>query len=535
MDELGELEAQIARVEEAIAKRQVELHSHSASDKEAEFFNERMRQLQVHCRALCSRRNALTPLCRLPIDILIHILHHLVWDSQPPTRFDQEPSDYRSVVIDEQDPQDWTRVLGVCTHIRNIALESPSLWTCISLRWPPERWQLSLERSGAAPLFVCVTNKTSHRNTLPRIDHSIPYFAQVVSRAHHACIWFTQADEDELMTLLPSFCYHWPALRSLVVHFGPLQRPFSLPPVLLGGSSTNLTDLFLSSVNLIADGSSFPALVRLQFVRTVAQKARYLWSFIQGAPALRCLYLSDVRIVEPAKVEVQSVQLPRLLRLQLSVTLQWMMLLIRALPLPRVEYELNIIDERASSSSLITRAQDYDMVHRLFEHQTAHVPEAAAAKLAYRARFLHGHRAPTPTYDLTLRCTVGTCAISFKHHIPTTLAPLKGLLGLAREVHVAGGSVDSVFKEVLRFPGLFASSTHVVITGWCGPLGAFLQWLEARAQASNWVKVVDFQQRTPDVVQSNDSMDSAIVFITSADPKLVEEVCVEGIAAAKPS
>jgi hypothetical protein len=125
-------------------------------------------------RVLRSRSNGRTPISRLPDDILFMVFELLVEEKR----------------LEEYTNDDYPRqgsnglpacleVTHVCRHWRNVALERPTLWTCISSTSP---WlDVMLERSQKAPLdvtFKCPYSSDSLRDCfekvllhLPRIKH----------------------------------------------------------------------------------------------------------------------------------------------------------------------------------------------------------------------------------------------------------------------------------------------------------------------------------------------------------------------------
>jgi hypothetical protein len=190
-------------------------------------------------RALRTRRNAFTPLCRVPADVLVQILEllqlpatkedledaisnngsedmHAVWkqenvdkdreyeeddenayhdarDSQEDEEDNWEDNDYGPSSVDSDDDsdhdsasdsdardhedadgaqehvtsheyvpstpcrqysKDLTRIASTCSHIRAIALTSPSLWSCLFFPSPSDLVALWLERARSYPLIL---------------------------------------------------------------------------------------------------------------------------------------------------------------------------------------------------------------------------------------------------------------------------------------------------------------------------------------------------------------------------------------------
>jgi hypothetical protein len=92
-------------------------------------------RLEESIRALKSRRNELSPISRLPVEILCNIFSHT-----------EDNSICRS-------PESWTNFSQVSRHWRSSALSAPQLWTKIPLSYP--RWaQEMLIRSKMAKLTI---------------------------------------------------------------------------------------------------------------------------------------------------------------------------------------------------------------------------------------------------------------------------------------------------------------------------------------------------------------------------------------------
>ena len=110
-------------------------------------------------RALKSRRNELSPISRLPVEILCKIFS-LVEDNDNSTFYDKL----------DRSPESWTNFSHVSQHWRSSALNSPELWTKIPLNYP--RWaQEMLTRSKMAKLTI--RSSLSFDNSSPRTIETI--------------------------------------------------------------------------------------------------------------------------------------------------------------------------------------------------------------------------------------------------------------------------------------------------------------------------------------------------------------------------
>ena len=81
--------------------------------------------LEERIRVLKSRRNELSPISRLPVEILCKIFSFIV-------------DNFNGLFHSDLRPESWTNFSHVSQHWRSSALSAPELWTNIPLSWP--RW-----------------------------------------------------------------------------------------------------------------------------------------------------------------------------------------------------------------------------------------------------------------------------------------------------------------------------------------------------------------------------------------------------------
>ncbi|TFK65686.1 hypothetical protein BDN72DRAFT_772957, partial [Pluteus cervinus] len=99
--------------------------------------------LKQRIRDLHSKRNAISPIYRLPPEILIRIFHF----------FQRTVTGENTDFSEAEKYLGWSIVLQVTQHWRDVALGSPELWSNIVVNDP--RWiEKCLERSGSNPLFI---------------------------------------------------------------------------------------------------------------------------------------------------------------------------------------------------------------------------------------------------------------------------------------------------------------------------------------------------------------------------------------------
>jgi hypothetical protein len=105
------------------------------------------KRLQVHLNAVAS------PLCRLTFDVFSPILYEIFLN-------EQETLGPQSSRCLPELSYECLQVINVCTYVRRVAVDSPPLWSFISLNHRSDDWQqLCLARSAQRPLTIsCMHN-----------------------------------------------------------------------------------------------------------------------------------------------------------------------------------------------------------------------------------------------------------------------------------------------------------------------------------------------------------------------------------------
>jgi hypothetical protein len=99
-----------------------------------------------------ARRNAsVSPLCRLPLELVVRILEHIAPFDLPYDR----PVEWPEECVG------WEPAMLVCTHLRAAALSSPALWARITDANRKTWYELCIRRSGATPLSISLIEHTS--------------------------------------------------------------------------------------------------------------------------------------------------------------------------------------------------------------------------------------------------------------------------------------------------------------------------------------------------------------------------------------
>ena len=127
----------------------------------------RILDLEESARALKSCRNGMSPISRLPVDILRKIFSLI------------EDTDDSSTPYPDRSPESWTNFSQVSQHWRSSALSAEALWTNIPLSYP--RWaEEMLIRSKTAKLTIRSSNPLERSN--PKTIETVRLCLHEISR-----------------------------------------------------------------------------------------------------------------------------------------------------------------------------------------------------------------------------------------------------------------------------------------------------------------------------------------------------------------
>jgi hypothetical protein len=91
-------------------------------------------------------QNTLSPLCRMPDEIIVHIVQALQVLQKPKHRFQRRGYSRISSF------HEWTKVMLVCTRLRDVLVHTPELWAFYHSQWPKSLQDLYLSRARNRPL-----------------------------------------------------------------------------------------------------------------------------------------------------------------------------------------------------------------------------------------------------------------------------------------------------------------------------------------------------------------------------------------------
>ncbi|CAL1711984.1 unnamed protein product [Somion occarium] len=221
----------------------------------------------------------------LPPELLGAIFHSLVL-SYAATELEEEGA---------QCPYSWAYIAQVCRYWRDVALQSPILWSYILLdkSVKPDTLSEALLRSGRVPLSL--------RAWLPVQTDASPEFTSCLKRMSEELhrLWSIKVriPSREIPIVMESFVDTYPLLRSLTVR-------------------SNQVDLFFPATQTsLQSGVQFPSLQRLELPDCVLDQVN---TFIAGHATLRHLHITqfeDMPSMHAFLVALASVPLLETLKL----------------------------------------------------------------------------------------------------------------------------------------------------------------------------------------------------------------------------
>ncbi|KAI0710759.1 hypothetical protein C8Q76DRAFT_798292 [Earliella scabrosa] len=155
--------------------------------------------------------NASIPINRAPNDVLVLIFLALAEMSAYGWRLPARPDtcdDWKHAY----GSSNWKRIMGVCTHWRNVVCQTPLLWRDITVRKSVEWLDLSFQRSANALVSLTVTTTGVLVRAMPLILHHSP-------RIQHLLIKNIAGEDVEPIEMLFSdVVSRFPRLEELCMH-----------------------------------------------------------------------------------------------------------------------------------------------------------------------------------------------------------------------------------------------------------------------------------------------------------------------------
>lgn len=243
----------------------------------------------AHLRA---RLNALLPIARLPPEILGEIFSFYLLATKAIDSWSSQ--DYR-----------WLVVTHVCHHWREVALNTPGLWTVIAVPGNLERTQAYISRSKQAPLRI--VSLPTHDSVTPETQERDLECLQLVApefhRAETLVLALRPRAYDAITSRFPSTT---PLLKSLEVSvfgnenwFREMAYDESIAVVLDRGAAPSLTNLRIMFYRLDwRKGVLSPSLVSLELLcpqdPTDGVSISEIVAVIRESPLLEFLHLAYI-------------------------------------------------------------------------------------------------------------------------------------------------------------------------------------------------------------------------------------------------
>jgi hypothetical protein len=329
--------------------------------------------VRLHAQAclLRQRRNALTPFGRLPVEIFHYILDLFMQSTLLPHylglswyRTDHETWYKRGERIG------WVSIMGVCTFLRNIATSYPALWSHIDFSRCIDWTVVCLQRSRDHPLRI-----TWSEPTYAWKDYLLQH---AMERACDVRIYtFSELDENFMPSLLNGA---HPRLCSLT--YAPkIADVLELPAHFLGTDTTTITRLVLEHVEFHYDEIQLPFLEYFECRRICHARPHQIFSLIRGAPRLSHLRLDDNKgAVGPYNPHMPSINLPRLVHVEITTKLECIASYMAVLPVPRETYTISVckdsVEPRFNGNDIAVRQYVIEFVYRIVASEDAYNPPA---------------------------------------------------------------------------------------------------------------------------------------------------------------
>jgi hypothetical protein len=271
-----------------------------------------MGRLRVQRRRLRTRHNAAIPISRLPVEILMDILRVVAFGSASSDLvFPQSQSEARLL-----------RLTHVCTHWRDLAVGTPSLWTTPPFQYPYLA-KLYLQRSLNQPLSIIFPSNSETPSSSRRVGAdevlAIALSSHWSNIRDMALMGLKPADIDILQTLTQAA----PQLRMLILELDAFDHLYFFNQKLLAQHAPLLRSLHLKGCIVAVDWPPLASLVSLELETTRTSDERlglgYALSMLEHTPALEHLSLRTA--LDPASSLVNMslprgrVRLPRLRQL----------------------------------------------------------------------------------------------------------------------------------------------------------------------------------------------------------------------------
>jgi hypothetical protein len=504
-------------------------------DREIAVVHNQVSDLQTRLRRLQARGNALVPFCRLPIEILVRIMDIL---AAPTSDAPQTPADKEEKTEEKGGGlAGWTHVMGTCTRMRSLVLNTPRLWAEVDLTRNAEWVKLCMERSASCPLIVTFDEdlvpwlgcecemgerpKFSEERSAFLEEH----FKSTLPRASSVNIHLPNHYElapsiDEVLcrTAFP----HLRSLTYLVDEAYDQDPTLDISREFLGGASA-LTQLILGGMEISVCDLSLPSLIRLELRHVeIIEGPVALARFVAQTPLLRDLRLEVNFQHTPSHPSILPIHLPHLRTLHIRTDSAVCLAYLRAFSVPKDELHA---DARSRSfpdpASLQEEFLSYiwDMLD--LDGNTPMIKIGCAD---------NDHRPHSVSLEIA---HPGKCIPYVRYQSTTSLPNLQAILNRVRAIHITPGKTLSLYQLIT--PTQLRACEHVIIdtAGTHMDHNLLRSWLRARVDAGHRVRVLDLRGCSKGCARCHngqEEMQRILVLATQLnDERLVDEVFVDGV------
>jgi hypothetical protein len=463
-------------------------------DHEIALVQEEVDKLQAHLRQLRARRNAHAPLCRLPPEILAHVMDILGVYASKAFRALAFPD--RCSYEEGSGVAGWTHLMGTCIRMRSIVLNTPGLWTDVDLNRSYEWLQMCIRNSHSLPLTLCYDeyllpspecectkdNDTVWGGGLPRwlnknIDEALPRAssANILLQSHH----------DVASYIENALCKtSLPYLRSLTCvvddnRENPRSSLYEWCGFLSGAS--RLTHLTLAGMKIPVEGLCLPALVHLEWRGVVIIGSPWFFAcFISQSTLLQNIHL-DLRYEdETYRASLPRIALPYIRTLHVETPLYLTLAHLRAFSLPSEQLHVNVKQD-ASHDTAILGAELFSYMWHMLDTGRSE-PIVKITRTPYRDCMLLEIDHP------------GTEIPAIIYYAPCPLPDVTTIMNRVQSIHVMDEGFPQVFDLAAKDPLATLSAVQSVVVSWACtrfPNQGLRMWLQSRADANHRLRVLN--------------------------------------------
>ncbi|KAG1831107.1 hypothetical protein EV424DRAFT_1534614 [Suillus variegatus] len=260
----------------------------------------RINQLTGAVQELKETRNSLTPLFKLPVELVVVVLSLLV-------------------VGDEPDAYSLVSCSQVCRRMRQICLEYPSLWRdAMNMSACPKFMEMILQRSAPLPFSIAIDFAQWNTEDL-QMPNCATNLSLIVSALHRLNDFHIHASPSIVSALLSRFPHRAPALETLYLGvsrmMGDSDHVLQVPDTLMMLDAPLLRKLCLYGCIFSWDKFAFTNLVELRvvgFPDEVKPSLTAVLSVLSNLPLLQTLVMREVllKLDNIPEQHAEPVQLP---------------------------------------------------------------------------------------------------------------------------------------------------------------------------------------------------------------------------------